>query len=56
MYQLLSNYKYPFNNHVGYQKEFVHAIVNEKISLDHIKSIEGALTSKIIAVKAVGEN
>ena len=56
MYQLLSNYKFRFNNYVGYQKEFVQAIVNEKISLDHIKCIQGQLNSQISFVKVAWQD
>lgn len=50
MYQLLSNYKYPFNDLVNHENEYVKTISNEKIPLDHIECIEGKLISQIAIV------
>lgn len=52
MYQLLSNYKFPFADQIGNQKQFIKSIVNEKIPLDHIKCTEGKLNSEVAFVKA----
>ena len=54
MYQLLSNYEYPFNDLVGQESRYVKAIVNEKISLDHIKCVEGKLNSQSSFVEVIG--
>ena len=51
MYQLLSNYKYPFGDQIGNQKQFIKSIVYEKIPLDHIKCTEGSLNSEIAFIQ-----
>ena len=45
MYQLLSGYRYPFNDLIASEAKYIKAITLERICLDHIKCVEGELNS-----------